>query len=202
MRCCRCPGYAPHVTDVQLTRGTTALGQQHFDAICDLYDEVFAEPPMHWSPDQSADHQETLRRLMASPGFGLVLAHAGDELVGFAYGRTLAMDTKWWDNFLEPVPAEVTTERPDRTFAVIDFGVQRSWRGQGLGRRLLDTLLADRPEERATLAVEPAADNSQGFYRHLGWQLVGRLRGAEGDTAPFFDIYALPLLGTSTQTRP
>ena len=114
----------------------------------------------------------------------------------------MATDTKWWDNFLSPVAAEVVTERPDRTFAVIDFGVQQAFRGQGLGRRLLDALLADRREERATLAVEPEAENSQGFYRHLGWRLVGRLKGGEGDTAPFFDIYVLALPETADQVKP
>ncbi len=112
---------------------------------------------------------------------------------GSAYGRPLAEDTKWWDNFLEPVPVEVTSERSGRTFAVIDFGVAGSYRGRGLGRRLLDALLAGRSEERATLAVEPEADASQGIYQHLGWQVVGRLEGAPGDTAPYFDIYVLPL---------
>lgn len=70
------------------------------------------------------------------------------------------------------------------------------------GSQLLEALLADRSEERATLAVEPEVCNSQGFYRHLGWQLVGRLRGAESDTAPFFDIYVLPLSGMSAQVKP
>lgn len=188
---------------VRLVRGADALCREYFDAICELYDEVFAEPPMHWSVGQSAEHRETLERLMGSPGFGVVLAHAGERLVGFAYGRTLATDTHWWDNFLSPVPAEVTAERPGRTFAVIDVGAQRAWRGQGLGRRLLEALLADRTEERATLAVEPEAERSQGFYRHLGWQRVGRLRGGEGDTAPFFDIFVLPLAqGVSGQAKP
>lgn len=176
-----------------MRRGSERLGREVFGPVCNLYDEVFSEPPMTWSPGQSEEHRETLHRLVDSPGFGITVASDGDDLIGFAYGRTLATDTKWWDNFLEPVPPEMTTEYEGRTFAVIDFGVRRDHRGQGLGRQLLDTLLADRPEERATLAVEPEADNSQGFYRHLGWHFVGRLRGAEGDTAPYFDIYTLPL---------
>lgn len=175
-----------------LRSGAAELCRNLFDPICDLYDEVFSEPPMHWSTGQSEEHRETLRRLADSPGFGLTVAFDGDDLIGFAYGRTLATDSKWWDNFLEPVPPEMTTERDGRTFAVIDFGVRRDHRGLGLGRQLLDMLLADRPEERATLAVEPEADNSQGFYRHLHWRLVGHLRGADGDTAPYFDIYVLP----------
>ena len=66
------------MTDVHFTRGGAALCGQHFEAVCELYDEVFSEPPMHWSDGQSAEHRDTLRRLMASPGFGLVLVHAGE----------------------------------------------------------------------------------------------------------------------------
>lgn len=187
----------PVVPEVSIQRGDAHLGSSLFEPVCALYDQVFSEPPMHWSPDQSDEHRETLLRLMADPGFGITVATVGDELIGFAYGRPLAENTKWWDNFLEPVPVEVTTERAGRTFAVIDFGVSAEHRGQGLGRRLLEGLLAGRPEERATLAVEPEADNSQGIYRHLGWRLVGRLEGAPGDTAPYFDIYVLPLVQAS-----
>jgi ribosomal protein S18 acetylase RimI-like enzyme len=180
-------------TDVEITTGGASLCEQLFEPLCELYDEIFSEPPMHWAAGQSAEHRETLRRLMKDAGFRLVVATVSTELVGFAYGRTLAPDTKWWDNFLTPVPLDTTSERPGRTFAVIDFGITRTRRGQGLGRQILNKLLADRREERATLAVEPEVIESQKFYRRMGWNHVGRLRGAPGDTAPLFDIYVFDL---------
>jgi len=73
--------------------------------------------------------------------------------------------------------------------AVIDLAVRRDWRRRGVGRRLLATLLDSRTEERATLSVQPLAEESQAFYRRLGWQCVGRVIGVEGETAPFYDIY-------------
>jgi GNAT superfamily N-acetyltransferase len=180
-------------TEVEIRTGGADLCEHFFEPLCELYDEIFSEPPMHWTAGQSSEHRETLQRLMKDAGFKLVIAAIGTDLIGFAYGRTLAPDTKWWDNFLTPVPLETTSERPDRTFAVIDFGVTLPRRGQGLGRRILEALLADRREERATLAVEPEAIESQEFYRHMGWEHVGRLRGAPGDTAPLFDIYVFDL---------
>jgi len=59
-------------------------------------------------------------------------------------------------------------------------------------------LLASRSEERATLAVQPSAEESHAFYERLGWRYVGRLPGIEGESAPFFDIYWLPLRTPST----
>jgi ribosomal protein S18 acetylase RimI-like enzyme len=80
-----------------------------------------------------------------------------------------------------------------RTFAVVDMAVADRWRGHGIGRALLQRLLADRYEERATLTVEPAAEATQGFYRHLGWRKVGRKRTGPGFFIPYFDVYVLPL---------
>ncbi len=130
---------------------------------------------------------------MDGRGFGVATASAGDELVGFAYGHRLPPTTRWWQGFLEPVPAELATEYDGRTFAIIDVAVRPGWRRQGIGRRLLDTLLASRSEERATLAVQPWAEESHIFYKRLGWHYVGRLPGVAGESAPFFDIYWLPL---------
>jgi ribosomal protein S18 acetylase RimI-like enzyme len=184
-------------TEVEIGIGGAALCEQLFEPLCALYEEIFSEPPMHWTPGQPDEHRETLRRLMQDAGFKLVTATDESGLIGFAYGRTLQPDTKWWENFLIPVPLDITSERLNRTFAVIDFGVRRSRRRQGIGRKILDALLGGRHEERATLAVEPEAIESQNFYRHLGWKYVGRLRGAPGDTAPLFDIYAIDLVGSN-----
>jgi ribosomal protein S18 acetylase RimI-like enzyme len=87
------------------------------------------------------------------------------------------------------VPAEVTREWSGRTFAVIDLAVELSARQQGIGRRLLDTLLDSRPEQRATLAVQPQAEGSHAFYRAVGgWHLVGR-QDTPALVSPQFDIY-------------
>ena len=75
------------------------------------------------------------------------------------------------------LPAELTAERPGRTFALTDLLVRASWRRQGIGRSLHDLILAGRPEERATLTVLPAATAAQGAFRAWGWRRVARARG-------------------------
>ena len=57
---------------------------------------------------------------------------------------------RWSDS--TPPPGEVLESSK---FAVIELDVRRSHRGQGLGGKLLEKLLEDRPEKYATLAAIP-----------------------------------------------
>jgi len=177
---------------VQLAIPATA--ERLFDPICTLYDQVFSKPPFRWTNDESQHHRDLLASLMKQPSFGIAVAEAGDQLVGFAYGYTLRPDTQWWQNFTEPVPDDVAREWPGRTFALIDLAVDEAWRGQGLGRQLTETLLASRTEQRATLSVQPTATDTQAFYVHLGWEKVGRKQMPPGVVSPFFDVYVVELL--------
>ncbi|WP_051162917.1 GNAT family N-acetyltransferase [Nocardia brevicatena] len=176
--------------DVSVRVGTAADAWQYFDAICALYDRTFSAPPFIWPDNEAARHRRMLNDMIDSPGFGIALAVSDqDSLIGFVYGSTLSPDAGWWDGFRQPVPAEVICEWPGRTFAVIDLAVEASNRRRGIGRRLLDTLLDSRPEQRATLAVQPQADGSHAFYHAIGgWRLVGR-QDTPAFVSPEFDIY-------------
>lgn len=140
------------------------------------------------------DHRQRTLRQTESPAFSAITARDGGRLVGFVYGLPLAATTGWWDG-LEPPPAErgFTTETGDRTFAVIDLAVLPSHRRQGLGRRLVDELLRDRPEERATLLTTPSDTVVQEMYRRWGWHMAGTVPGGVGATEPVFNIYVIAL---------
>jgi ribosomal protein S18 acetylase RimI-like enzyme len=181
------------MTSSIVTLGTAETAKELTETICALYQAVFSQPPFHWNEDEPAEHRRRLERLRNDPTFGITTAHMDDELVGFAYGVALKPDTKWWDGAIEPLPEELTTEWAGRSFAVIDLAVREDQRRKGVGRELLHVLLGSRSEERATLAVQPEAAETQIFYQHLGWQKAGRIEGASGDSAPWFDLYVLPL---------
>ncbi|MEV4126118.1 GNAT family N-acetyltransferase [Nocardia sp. NPDC049707] len=178
---------------VSIRVGTADDTSKHFDAICTLYDEAFSAPPFVWPPTESTRHRDMLKRMITDPGFGIALAQSNDALIGFAYGTALSANTGWWQGFQQSVPDELTQEWPGRTFAVIDLAVQTSARRHGIGRRLLDTLLDSRPEQRATLAVQPQAADSHAFYAAIGrWRLIGR-QDTPGMLSPQFDIYVKEL---------
>jgi len=153
-------------------------GQQaaeHAGELQELHAEVYAEPPYRRDGDagQFARRFAVQRR---QPGFVLAEARHGGYLVGYASGMPLRPSTSWWRDLTAPLPAEVTTEHPGRTFALADLLVRASWRRQGIARALHDLLLADRPEERATLTVLPAAAAAQHAFRAWGWRKVARAR--------------------------
>jgi ribosomal protein S18 acetylase RimI-like enzyme len=135
------------------------------------------------------------------PGFESVCADSEDGLIGFAYGLPLQADTKWWDG-LDPEPEpRFMTEMGTRTFAVIDLGVMPELRGRGLGRRLMDELLAGRSESRATLAANPHNHTAIAMYERWGWQLAGRAPGGAGETEPEYDLYVIALGTGATSSR-
>jgi ribosomal protein S18 acetylase RimI-like enzyme len=172
---------------------TRERAHELLDPICDLYDEVFSAPPFRWTDDESEHHRRMLASLLVEPTFGLVTAEADGQLVSFAYGYTLPTNTRWWDGFQEPLPVELTQKREGWTFALIDLAVHREWRGQGIGRQLVDVLLSVRSEQRATLCVQPSATDAQAFYDRLGWQKVGRKDMPADAVSPSFDVYVVEL---------
>jgi ribosomal protein S18 acetylase RimI-like enzyme len=175
--------------EATIRAGARTLAEQHFTAICDVHDAVFAQPPFTWVPRMAIENADYLRRLMDDPTFGLVLAEHHDRLVGYAFGHRLPADHGWWNDFTEPLPDALTAEWDGRTFALISLALLPPWRGLGIGGRLLGDLLAGRGEERAILSVQPTAVATQAFYRHLGWRKVGRKGPLEGVTPPYWDIF-------------
>jgi hypothetical protein len=67
-----------------------------------------------------------------------------------------------------------------------------SWRRQGIGRTLHDLVLRGRPEERATLAVRPAAGPAQAAFRAWGWRKIARTRDPAAGS-PLYDVLIMPL---------
>ncbi len=165
------------------------LAGRRLEPICELYDEVFSQPPFLWLDDESELHRERLIGLLQDPTFGLVIARAGDELIGFGYGFSLAPDTTRWQRLDRSLPEDVAAEWPGRTFVLFDYAVRRTHRGQGIGRLVHDQLLGSRSEERATLTVQPTALDTKRVYEHLGWRKLGQMEGGPGAAAPVFDVF-------------
>ena len=185
-------------SDVTTQLGDGALGDGLFEPICTLYDQVFSQSPFLWSNEESGRHRALLGRLKNESSFGIATVQIAEQLVGFAYGYQLHPNTAWWQNYLEPLPDELTHEWPGRTFALTNLAVETTWRGQGLGRKLIERLLASRTQQRATLLVQPAATDTQAFYQHLGWRKVGRRQMPLGAVSPQYDVYVLELRTSRT----
>jgi ribosomal protein S18 acetylase RimI-like enzyme len=161
-----------------LLDGTQAAA--HAEDLQALHAEVYGAQP----DDGFARRFRVARR---QPGFVLAEARHGGYLVGYAFGVPLRPSTSWWRQLTTPLPEEVTTEHPGRTFALVELAVRPSWRRQGIAATLHDLILEDRPEERATLTVPPTAIPAQSAFRKWGWRKVARTRDG-GPGAPVSDV--------------
>ena len=159
----------------------------HLGELRTLYSEVYAEPPYEWGQDHAALFAERFEVQRRQEGFSLVEARDGTELAGFTFGVTLQPSTPWWHNLTTALPAEVTTERPGRTLALVELLVRLPWRRHHVAQGMHDLLLKDRPEERATLTVLPAAVPAQAAYHKWGWRKVAQKRNPLPGS-PVFDV--------------
>lgn len=115
-------------------------------------------------------------------GFELVTATLNGSLVGFSFGYPLSAG-RWWGECTLP-PEEVLNSSK---YAVIELNVRKSYRGQGIGKKLLGKLLADRPEKFATLATITGS-TVNAMYLRWGWHKVGFFV-----TPPPMDALVIPL---------
>ncbi|MFI5064686.1 MAG: GNAT family N-acetyltransferase [Streptosporangiales bacterium] len=180
---------AGHIT-FQVIDGDQAAA--HLDELRALYSEVYAEPPYEWGDDHAALFAERFQVQRRQDGFALVEARDGPELAGAAFGVTLQPSTPWWHNLTTTLPAEITAEQPGRTFALVEMLVRAPWRRQHIAQAMHDLLLANRPEERATLTVLPAAAPAHGAYRKWGWRKLAQKRNPLPGS-PLFDVLIRPL---------
>jgi len=173
---------APGITFEKLDGRQAAAHGEELQAV---HQEVYGE----------ADDEAFARRFRVwrrQQAFALAEARHGDYLVGFAAGIPLRPSTSWWKDLTAPLPAEITTEHPGRTFALTELLVRASWRRQGIAGSLHDLILDGRPEERATLAVLPGAIAAQKAFPKWGWSRVARTRGPQ-DGSPVLDVLVITL---------
>ncbi|MEV7360175.1 GNAT family N-acetyltransferase [Kitasatospora sp. NPDC091276] len=118
---------------------------------------------------------ERLQRHGGEPGFEAVIGYAGSVPVGYAYGNTVEAADRWWTRMARPMPHHLTAAL---VFALKELGVRTRWRGTGAARRIHDALLSARPEERATLMVNPAAGDGKVHALDTAWSYEDSTRSA------------------------
>ena len=179
-------------SEAVITTYGASESEQAFDVVRAIYSDVYAEPPYLEGPADFDDFGQSLPRRAAAPGFRLVVAYVGNEAVGFALGHELGAQTRWWDGALAPLPEDVTSERPGRTFAVIELAVRKPWRGHGYAGQLHSHLIAGLRVERLTLLVRPDAERAHRAYELWGYQPVGQVQPF--DDGPIYDAMLRPLV--------
>lgn len=166
----------------------------HADELQALHAEVYANPPYGRHGD-AALFAHRFRVQCRQPGFALAEARHGGYLVGYAAGMPLRPSTSWWRDVTTPLPREITTEYPGRTFALVELLVRASWRRQGIAAALYNLIVHNRPEERATLIVLPTATPAQKAFQKWGWRKIARTNDPH-DGSCFYDVLVTTLPAT------
>ncbi|WDV51728.1 GNAT family N-acetyltransferase [Streptomyces coeruleorubidus] len=160
------------------------------DAFRLIYADVFAQPPYNETAEDVSATFRRFRSQIRKRTFRAALARTGDgEPVGLAYGHAVEPDTVWWDELTEPVPDDMRREDGHRTFGLMELAVRGPWRGQGVARRLHETLLDGIEAERMLLNVHPDSKAASAAYESWGYRKIGEARPWEGP-----DLYDVMLL--------
>ena len=168
------------------TDGARAIQPELFALYAEIYTDQLTNP--FYSVERFA---ERFAGHSARTGFELVTGRIDGELIGYAYGGPLPARTQWWNGLREAVPPDLLAEDGRRTFALNEIMVTGNWRRRGIARTLHDALLADRPEHRATLLVDPGNTPARTAYLSWGWQLLGHLQPFPD--APVYDALVVDL---------
>jgi GNAT superfamily N-acetyltransferase len=174
------------MTEIVFERHSGGQTLAMLDTIADLYTAIHSEDPRESGGIFSRPSFMARTRMQAlDAGFGLITAVADDTLAGFSFGYPFPRG-RWWADSTPPDPDVLNSAK----FAVIELDVEKTYRGQGLAKKLLGNLLANRAEEFATLAAIPDTQ-AWAMYLRWGWHKAAML-GGEG---PAMDALLLPLGG-------
>ncbi len=169
---------------VALDRGSFAA---HRDAVLKVYSDAMNVPERAASSRRSILREHTARGGLRAFG-----AFQDDELVGIAYGYLGAPGQWWHDQVQAALSPEDGRRWLDGAFEVCELHVRTRLQGTGLGRQLLDRLLASTPARTAVLTTPDGETRARGFYRAGGWVELVTALTFPGDPRTFA-VLALPL---------
>ena len=137
-------------------------------ALLEVY-EAAMRPPPGQLPGRSA----VMRGHALQPGFRCVVATRDDHAVGFAYALH-GVEGQWWhDVVTEGMRARGRRGHLRRYLTdpleIAEVHVHPDAQNQGIGRRMLYLLCADRPERTAVLSTRSGPSPARHLYRSCGF---------------------------------
>ena len=157
-------------------RHDAEAADHHADAVWTLYDAVFGD-----TADQASWRTDLWDRHRARDGFRLVTAYDEESsgssgLRGFGWAYLGERGQYWSDRVVAVLPQAVGDTWVGGHLEVVELATAPAARGQGIGGRLLDLLVADRCQRVALLSTSAdESDPAVRLYRSRGWTTVGLL---------------------------
>lgn len=138
-----------------------------------VYARAFAQAPYYSDPVRmEVEYLRNLReRHGRKPGLTPIVAVTRGEVTGTAYGYHLRPNDWWGDMVAAALGQEARAVWLEDAFAVVEVGVLPGAQGRGVGRGMVQALLAGRPERTAVLSTRVDA-RAQHLYRKLGFDVL------------------------------
>jgi GNAT superfamily N-acetyltransferase len=160
-------------------------------AMLDVYTAAM-DPPT----DQLPGRRTIMERHATYPAFRAYVAERRRSLVGFVYGFHGEIG-QWWHDVVYQALTDRGRGQADlwltNPFEVAELHVHPAHQGQGIGRRLLETICADRPESTVVLSTLDRPDSrARRLYYSVG--MTDLLTGFEfPGGGPRYAVMAAPL---------
>jgi ribosomal protein S18 acetylase RimI-like enzyme len=140
---------------------------RRLDVLLATYEAAMLPPP-----GQLPGRRMIMERHAGHPAFRAFVALRGRTVVGFGYGFR-GEAGQWWHDVVRDQLARTGGEGHarhwvDDAWEVAELHVHPSAQGRGLGRGLITSLCADRPERTVVLSTLDAPTPARGLYRSLG----------------------------------
>jgi ribosomal protein S18 acetylase RimI-like enzyme len=132
-------------------------------AAAHIYGAAMARPPEMVVQRREIMHTHLLRR-----GFAAVTA-VDDDLVGFGYGYRGRQGEWWHDVVAKELGREAGRRWLRDAFELAELHVLPERQGEGIGRRLLDTLLAAAGGRTVVLSTHDRDSAARRLYRSTGF---------------------------------
>ncbi len=141
------------------------------DELLDVYAEAMQVPAA-----AARNRRQIVSAHLERAGLRAAAATDGDQLVGIGYGYRGAPGQWWHDQVRDVLSIESARTWLDGAFEVCELHVRPAWQGKGIGRALLDDLLAQTDAATAVLTTPDAPTRARAFYASAGWvELAGNV---------------------------
>ena len=140
------------------------------ESILDIWLAVYSLPPDAASESDIRSWISSLEKRIQKEGFVFVGAQDSQEhLLGYAYGWASGPITEPFVARLAEELGELNSEWLESCFYFADLGVLPSSQGRGLGRRLVEELMACVKAQRSLLLTHNVPTVASEMYLRHGW---------------------------------
>lgn len=155
-----------------MTERTTAVVEAvdatTFAASITVMSQIYGEA-MHRPPELVVQRREIMAAHIHRAGFVGVLACDGDAVVGFGYGYHGRPGDWWHDVVARALGRRQSREWLHDSFELAELHVHPSRHGEGIGRRILETVLSRAEGTTVVLSTHDRESPARQLYRSVGF---------------------------------